>query len=30
VYKVVMQVLSLAIKHYLLVEGDVACTDYLS
>jgi hypothetical protein len=29
VYKVVMQVLSLAIKYYLFVEGDVACADYL-
>jgi hypothetical protein len=29
VYKVVMQVLGLAIKYCLFVEGDVACADYL-
>jgi hypothetical protein len=29
-YKVVIQVLSLTIKYYLFVEGDIACADYLS
>jgi hypothetical protein len=29
-HKVIMQVLSLTIKHYLFVEGNVACANYLS